>query len=132
MPAVTSRSCPDGHSHKMAVCHPAYPLRGHGSLRSPRHARCGLTEGQDSQIRIKGWMMPEKPSGAILFSMTDHTDSFRERLIKESVQAFSNAELLAILLRTGDGERDVLESADHLLGLWGGLRGLARMNYAEL
>lgn len=55
----------------------------------------------------------------------------RERLEKFGPQALSLAELLAILLRTGDRERNVLEVSSHLLKEFGSLQGLARTSFNE-
>ncbi|MDO9508151.1 MAG: DNA repair protein RadC [Thermovirgaceae bacterium] len=55
----------------------------------------------------------------------------RERLENFGPQALSLAELLAILLRTGDRERNVLEAASYLLKEFGSLQGLARTSFHE-
>jgi len=47
-------------------------------------------------------------------------------------QALSNAELLAIILRTGVQGESVLHLASRLLARYGGLLGLARANFSEL
>jgi len=47
-------------------------------------------------------------------------------------EALSDAELLALLLRTGDRGRDALAVATRLLALSGGLAGLARASAGEL
>lgn len=48
----------------------------------------------------------------------------RQRLLRLGSGALSDAELLAVCLGTGDGRRDVLSFARHLLAAFGGLRGL--------
>src|SRR5690625_86632 len=48
----------------------------------------------------------------------------RERLLEFGAPVLSDAELLAILLRTGNGRRNVVEFAQHLLQVFGGLREL--------
>src|SRR5690625_1270132 len=48
----------------------------------------------------------------------------RERLLEFGALVLSDAELLAILLRTGNGRRNVVEFAQHLLQVFGGLREL--------
>ena len=55
----------------------------------------------------------------------------RERLEKFGPQALSLAELLAILLRTGDRNRNVLEASSYLLKEFGSLQGLARTSFQE-
>lgn len=56
----------------------------------------------------------------------------RERLRIYGSQALSNAELLAIILRTGTARDNVLELAGKLLARYGGLRGLLRADFGEL
>jgi DNA repair protein RadC len=55
----------------------------------------------------------------------------RERLERSGPQSLSLAELLAILLRTGTRERNVLETASFLLNEFGSLQGLARVSFQE-
>ena len=56
----------------------------------------------------------------------------RERLRDSGAAALSNAELLAILMRTGTTAESVLDQATRLLADFGGLDGLARASYGEL
>ncbi len=56
----------------------------------------------------------------------------RERLLARGAECLSLAELLAVLLRTGDRERDVLSLAGQLLEEFGDLRGLCRASREEL
>jgi DNA repair protein RadC len=56
----------------------------------------------------------------------------RERLRNYGPQAVSNAELLAIILRTGTARDNVLELAGKLLAKYGGLGGLMRADFSEL
>jgi DNA repair protein RadC len=56
----------------------------------------------------------------------------RERLKKYGAGSLSNAELLAIILRTGVGGENVLNLAARLLAKFGGLIGLARAGFSEL
>ncbi len=60
------------------------------------------------------------------------TEQPRERLLQLGPAALSEAELLAILLRTGTARRTVLDLARDLLLAHGGLHGLLRANAAEL
>jgi DNA repair protein RadC len=60
------------------------------------------------------------------------TEQPRERLHSLGPAALSDAELLAILLRTGVTGRTVLDLARDLLIAHGGLQGLLRANTAEL
>jgi DNA repair protein RadC len=56
----------------------------------------------------------------------------RERLRDYGPQALANAELLAIILRTGTTQDNVLELAGKLLAKYGGLTGLLRAEFGEL
>lgn len=56
----------------------------------------------------------------------------RERLIRVGARVMSNAELLAIAVRTGVGGENVLRVAERLLSRFEGLPGIARASLAEL
>jgi len=56
----------------------------------------------------------------------------RERLLHYGANALATAELLAIILRTGTRDENVVRLAQRLLIRYGGLAGLARANTAEL
>lgn len=56
----------------------------------------------------------------------------RERLLKYGASALSNAELIAIVLRSGLAGQNVLELAQALLARFEGLPGLARASTEEL
>ena len=56
----------------------------------------------------------------------------RERLRSRGASALSNAELLAILMRTGNSSESVLDMAARLLARFGGLDLLARASHADL
>ena len=56
----------------------------------------------------------------------------RERLRDYGASALSNAELLAIILRTGIRRESVLNLAARLLSTYRGLVGLARVSFGEL
>lgn len=56
----------------------------------------------------------------------------RERLRERGAAALSNAELLAIILRTGIPSDNVLALAGRALARFGGLEGLARASFGEL
>ena len=66
---------------------------------------------------IKSWPESERP---------------RERLIKNGVSSLSDAELLAILLRSGIQGKDAITFARELLSQFGGLRGLLGVGWNEL
>jgi len=56
----------------------------------------------------------------------------RERLLHHGVNALSSAELLAIILRTGVQDENVVRVAQRLLAGFGNLAGLAQANMDEL
>jgi DNA repair protein RadC len=56
----------------------------------------------------------------------------RERLIQHGPEILSDAELLAIILRTGDGKRSAIDLAHHLLNHCHGFRGLDAISIDEL
>jgi DNA repair protein RadC len=66
---------------------------------------------------IRAWPAGERP---------------REKLLRSGAQAMSDAELIAILIRTGNRARTALDLACGLLGGGRGLSGLARRNAREL
>lgn len=56
----------------------------------------------------------------------------REKLMNYGGESLSDAELLAILLRTGSRSMNVVQTAQALLDHFGGLRHLARKNWQEM
>lgn len=66
---------------------------------------------------IRGWPESERP---------------RERLNRLGAAALSDAQLLAILLRTGRRQKSAFEMACELLSSFGGIEALARVGAAEL
>lgn len=56
----------------------------------------------------------------------------REKLMDYGGESLSDAELLAILLRTGSQSMNVIQTSQALLDHFGGLRHLARKNWQEL
>jgi DNA repair protein RadC len=53
-------------------------------------------------------------------------------LVQHGAESLSDAELLAIILRVGDGERTAIDLARHLITRFGGFRGLDGKSVAEL
>ena len=77
--------------------------------------------------------MPAKPvEYRLLIRDLPLAERPRERLWNHGAGSLSNAELLAILLRTGAASESVLDLATRLLARFGGLAGLARAGLAEL
>lgn len=56
----------------------------------------------------------------------------RERLMEKGAKVLSDAELLAILLRTGSREKNAIELATYLLSGCGGLFGLFSTSFSDL
>jgi len=56
----------------------------------------------------------------------------RERLMQYGANALSNAELLAIILRTGTAQENVVRLAERILARYQGLHGLAQASPEEL
>jgi DNA repair protein RadC len=56
----------------------------------------------------------------------------RERLRRRGPESLTNAELVAILLRTGVSGENVLSVATRILSTFEGLRGLSRASFGEL
>ena len=69
-----------------------------------------------------------------MYSISFQEDSLlpRERLAKEGVEALSNQELLAILLRTGTRQASVFEIAQKILNNLSSLTDLKKMTLQEL
>ena len=69
-----------------------------------------------------------------MYSISFQEDSLlpRERLVKEGVEALSNQELLAILLRTGTRQVNVFEIAQKVLDSLNSLTDLKKMTLQEL
>lgn len=60
------------------------------------------------------------------------TERPRERLLNQGASALSTAELLAIILRTGVQDENVVRVSQRLLATFGNLAGLAQANSVEL
>ncbi len=77
--------------------------------------------------------MAEPPfTQAFRLTDPDLTKRPRERLASLGAKSLSNAELLAILLRTGVPGENSIQVGQRLLQTFGGLRGLNHISFAEL
>lgn len=76
-----------------------------------------MTEDAEYHPTIKDFPSSERP---------------RERLLRHGAHSLSNAELLAIILRVGTLEENVIQMAQRVLAKFHGLTGLARAQPAEL
>ena len=74
----------------------------------------------------------ERPQYANMIRDMPHDERPRERLRLRGANTLSNAELTAILLRTGTTGENVINMSMRLLSELGGLAGMARVSYAEL
>lgn len=82
-----------------------------------RHARNG-NGVKDIMMKIKELCLDERP---------------REKMMAKGAEALSNAELLAIMLRTGTGKKNVIDVAREVLRSGGGkLNGIASMPIGRL
>lgn len=66
---------------------------------------------------IKNWPLSERP---------------RERMFREGPASLTDAELIALLLRSGIRGKDAIMFSRELVGLSGGLRGLLTMDFSRL
>jgi DNA repair protein RadC len=75
---------------------------------------------------------PSRPEYNVRIREIPSSERPRERLRDLGANSLSNAELLAIILRTGSGNLNVLNLATNLLARHGGLGGLAGLSFSEL
>jgi DNA repair protein RadC len=75
--------------------------------------------------------MPDRPSRHRIADL-QRSDRPRERLAQQGAAALAEAELVAILLRTGTRGMNALRLAETLLGDCGGVAGLRHVRYDEL
>lgn len=71
-------------------------------------------------------------SGTTALDRRDEADRPREKAMRGGIDSLDDAELIALLLRTGSGDEGVLELAQRLLDEHGGIAGLARQRVEEL
>jgi len=74
---------------------------------------------------------PAQPAQPRINDMASE-DRPRERLAQAGPEALSNAELLAILLRTGMEGENVVRLSERILAQHGGLVGLLKISYSDL
>ncbi|MFN8535090.1 MAG: DNA repair protein RadC [Dehalococcoidia bacterium] len=75
--------------------------------------------------------MPDRP-GYLLIRDLPSAERPRERLLQFGPAALSNAELLAIIWRTGTARESVLEMASRVLSQFGSLSAVGRASLVEL
>ena len=83
-------------------------------------------------ISARGINMVAERTAAYRIMDLEETDRPRERLAELGAQALTNAELIAILLRTGMAGENAVEIGQRLLQSFGGLPGLHSAAFAEL
>lgn len=76
-----------------------------------------MTNAVEKRLSIKKWPESERP---------------RERILKQGVQALSDAELLAVLLRNGKSGEDAISLARRILSQFGSLRRLMSASADDL
>ncbi len=94
------------------------------------------------EVAASGWhaaardgyrsLLAAEPATGTALERRDATDRPREKALLGGIASLDDAELVALLLRTGSGDEGVLELAERLLGDHGGLAGLARLRVEEL
>jgi DNA repair protein RadC len=93
---------------------------------------------QAGELTDAGWSESARSAYRTLLSAPsalearDSGDRPREKALRAGIDSLDDAELIALLLRTGAGDEDVLELATRLLHAHGGLTGLARLRVEEL
>ena len=104
-----------------AEAHPRY--RG-GAPRAPgkrgEFGNAGRDAGKPPRIRgvgIKDWPVAERP---------------REKLLRKGPQALSDAELVALFVRSGTRDRNAVDLARSAIVVTGGLRGLLELGREDL
>jgi DNA repair protein RadC len=91
------------------------------------------TAGWDEAARAGYRSLLERPEAAArAVQQLPAGERPREKAMDRGVEALGDAELLAVLLRTGTGDEGVIELAQRHLAEHGGLVGLARLSAAEL
>jgi DNA repair protein RadC len=74
----------------------------------------------------------KEPKAQSSFKTLPANERPRERMLLYGAATLSNAELIAILLRTGTATDNVLQVADNILVRCGGLAGLMRASHTDL
>ena len=76
--------------------------------------------------------MPLNQSNRVPMQSIPNEDRPRERLFSSGAGALSNAELLALILRTGSAQENVVHLCERILSEYDGLSGLAQASPASL
>ena len=101
----------------------------HDALRRLHQAGELTPTGWDPTARAGYVALLAQPSALDLRAESDRP---REKALRAGIDSLDDAELVALLLRTGVGDEGVLELATRLLHAHGGLAGLARLQVEEL
>ncbi|MCY3621522.1 MAG: DNA repair protein RadC [Gammaproteobacteria bacterium] len=75
---------------------------------------------------------PPPPPGEVVASIVPRHEQPRERLLRLGAEALRDAELVALVLRTGDGRRDAVALGERLLECHDGVQGLLRQGPRSL
>src|SRR5512144_444956 len=81
---------------------------------------------------LNGGTLTDHPPTNYRITDMDESERPRERLARLGPQALSNAELLAILLRTGVTGESAVQVGQRLLQCFGGISGLHRADFEEV
>ena len=76
--------------------------------------------------------MPTHEAKRLTMHSVPNEDRPRERLFAQGAAVLSNAELLAIILRTGSAQENVVHLAERILARYEGLQGLGQATPADL
>ena len=85
-----------------------------------------------SRLAYRSLLSATAIAGTTALDRRDEADRPREKAMRGGIDSLDDAELIALLLRTGSGDEGVLELAQRLLDEHGGIAGLARQRVEEL
>ena len=97
--------------------------------------QCPVKAGRSARDIVRNnspEIVPGQKTAMMKLKEMNLEDRPRERLVSKGPGALGNAELMAILLRTGGGGLNVLETAQALLASAGSLSGLSAMSLEKM